>query len=254
MTARASSSPSSRSRWSPRTRSRRERTPLTYAFQVANDAAFTSMAFSQEGIAQGGDGSTRVVLTKLPGPLAKTYFWRVRASSGTHPGTLRAGTHVQHRPRSRPAGARAGVARIGRARFRATPSLTTNNVQRSGPVTAITYKFDLSDSSTFGRILFTSDGSRAVGSVDDGDREHSVGGRPVLLARSGLRQRQHRLIAGVDVLGVHLQPVQPVAGDDGELALRLRELGRDGKDYEHHVHQGLLRRGLRQAARTQPLA
>ena len=34
-------------------------------------------------------------------------------------------------------------------------NLTTNNVQRSGPVTAITYKFDLSDSSAFGRILFT---------------------------------------------------------------------------------------------------
>jgi hypothetical protein len=127
--------------------------PLTYTFQVANDAAFTSMAFSQDGVAQ-GDGSTRVVVNRLPGPLAKNYFWRVRANSGTVPGPFAPartfsvgpevvlGTPVLSSPGS-------GATVSGNA------TLTTNNVQRSGPVTAITYRFDVSDSTSFGRILFT---------------------------------------------------------------------------------------------------
>ena len=129
-------------------------TTLTYTFQVANDAAFASMAFSQEGIAQGGDGSTRVVLGKLPGPLAKTYFWRVRATSGTTPGLFAPTRSFSVGPEvvlQAPVLASPGSG----AAISGDVSLTTNNVQRSGPVTAITYRFDLSDSSSFGRILFT---------------------------------------------------------------------------------------------------
>src|SRR3954470_8974898 len=63
---------------------------LTYGFQVATDAGFASLAFSQEGIAQGGSGSTSVTLPKLPGPLAKTYYWRARASSGSTVGLFTA--------------------------------------------------------------------------------------------------------------------------------------------------------------------
>jgi hypothetical protein len=129
-------------------------TPLTYTFQVANDAAFTSMAFSQDNIAQGADGSTRVVLSKLPGPLAKTYFWRVRASSGSIAGlfaparTFSVGPEVV-------LGAPVLASPGSGATVSGSAILTTNNVQRSGPVTAITYRFDLSDSASFGRILFT---------------------------------------------------------------------------------------------------
>jgi hypothetical protein len=130
-------------------------TALTYTFQVANDAAFTSMAFAQEGIAQGGDGSTRVVVAKLPGPLAKTYFWRVRATSGTVPGPFSPARSFSIGPEvvlAAPVLASPGSG----ATVSGNATLTTNNVQRSGPVTAITYRFDVSDSTTFGRILFTS--------------------------------------------------------------------------------------------------
>jgi hypothetical protein len=127
---------------------------VTYTFQVSTDAAFGSLAFSQEGIAQGGNGSTSVTLPKLPGPLAKNYFWRVRASSGGTVGLFTAARTFTIGPEvilQAPvlASPGSGAAVSGAA------SMTTNNVQRSGPVTAITYRFDLADSSSFGHIVFT---------------------------------------------------------------------------------------------------
>jgi hypothetical protein len=128
--------------------------PMTYGFQVATDAAFASLAFSQEGIAQGGNGSTSVTLPKLPGPLAKNYFWRARASSGGTVGLFTAARTFTIGPEvilAAPVLASPGSG----AAVSGTPTLTTNNVQRSGPVTAITYRFDLADSSSFSHIVFT---------------------------------------------------------------------------------------------------
>jgi hypothetical protein len=123
----------------------------TYTFQVATDAAFTSPVVSQEGVAQGGaNGSTSLVLPKLAG--AKTYFWRARATSSGTVGlfatarTFSVGPEVVlQAPVLASPGSGASVS--------GTVSFTVNNVQRSGPVTAITYRFDLTDSSSFSHIL-----------------------------------------------------------------------------------------------------
>jgi len=123
----------------------------TYTFQVATDAAFTSPVVSQEGVAQGGaNGSTSLVLPKLAG--AKTYFWRARATSSGTVGlfatarTFSVGPEVVlQAPVLASPGSGASVS--------GTVSFTVNNVQRSGPVTAITYRFDLTDSASFSRVL-----------------------------------------------------------------------------------------------------
>jgi hypothetical protein len=122
----------------------------TYTFQVATDAAFTSPVVSQEGVAQGANGSTSLVLPKLAG--AKTYFWRARATSSGTVGlfatarTFSVGPEVVlQAPVLASPGSGASVS--------GTVSFTVNNVQRSGPVTAITYRFDLTDSSSFSHIL-----------------------------------------------------------------------------------------------------
>src|SRR5579864_5262928 len=53
---------------------------LTYTFQVASDAAFASIVFSQGGVVQ-GSGTTSLQISKLAG--AKSYFWRAFATSGS---------------------------------------------------------------------------------------------------------------------------------------------------------------------------
>ena len=55
-------------------------TALTYTFEVASDSGFASKAFTKDGVAA-GSGTTSVKLDKLAAD--KTYFWRVRASSGS---------------------------------------------------------------------------------------------------------------------------------------------------------------------------
>jgi len=57
-------------------------TPLTYTFEVANDAAFANKVYSKEGVAS-GSGQTSLKIDTLPGPAAKSYFWRARATSGS---------------------------------------------------------------------------------------------------------------------------------------------------------------------------
>jgi hypothetical protein len=125
---------------------------LTYSFQVASDAAFASVVFSQDGVAEGGNGQTSVSVSKLPG--AKTYFWHARASSGGSAGLFSAGRTFSIGPEvvlQTPVLASPGSG----GSVSGTPLLTVNNVQRSGPVTAITYRFDVADSSSFGHIVFT---------------------------------------------------------------------------------------------------
>jgi hypothetical protein len=126
--------------------------PLTYSFQVASDAAFASLVFSQDGVAEGTNGQTSVSVSKLPG--AKTYFWHARASSGGSAGLFSPGRSFSIGPEvvlQTPVLASPGSG----GSVSGTPLLTVNNVQRSGPVTAITYRFDVADSSSFGHIVFT---------------------------------------------------------------------------------------------------
>ena len=56
-------------------------TPLNYTFEVASDAAFANKVFTKDGVA-GGSAQTSLKIDTLPGPAAKSYFWRARVSSG----------------------------------------------------------------------------------------------------------------------------------------------------------------------------
>jgi hypothetical protein len=127
-------------------------TPLTYSFQVASDAAFASLVFSQDGVAQGANGQTSLAISKLAG--AKTYFWRARAFSGTlaglysPPRTFSVGPEIVLQTPV-PASPAQNATASGNA------SLIINNIQRSGPVAQIFYRFDVADSSSFGHIVFS---------------------------------------------------------------------------------------------------
>jgi hypothetical protein len=128
-------------------------TALTYGVQVASDAAFTSVVYTKDGIAENSGGQTSQAIDKLSG--AKSYFWRARATAGALVGAYTAGRGfavgpevvLQNPVLASPA---SGSTVFGQ------PQLIVNDVGRSGPIGVISYLFELADSASFTNILFSS--------------------------------------------------------------------------------------------------
>jgi hypothetical protein len=122
--------------------------PLTYRFEVAADTGFTTIVFHREGIAPGDAGRTSL---RLPDPLAPehSYYWRVRAEDGanTGPYSSAAAFEVFTPIVIDPPDLVSPVVNAVGTPLR--PTFVVNNVRRSGPVGAIAYLFELSDSASF---------------------------------------------------------------------------------------------------------
>jgi len=124
-------------------------TALTYTFEVAPDAGFATIVATKAGTEAGGQQTA--TLDKLPGD--KKYFWRARAVSGSVIGPNSNARSFQVGPEvvlaaPVPASPAQNGTLTGAAR------LTVNNVDRSGPVGQVTYRFEVSDSSSFGSTVF----------------------------------------------------------------------------------------------------
>jgi hypothetical protein len=132
----------------------------TYTFEVASDAGFGSIVFSRDNVAE-GSGQTSVKVDKLAGN--KDYFWRARAvSSGVNglnsPGrTFNVGPEVVIQAPVQISPAQNGT-------LNGNGALVTQNASRTGPAGQIFYKFDVSDSSSFSNIVFTSTTAEQAGS------------------------------------------------------------------------------------------
>jgi len=118
----------------------------TYTFEVATDAAFGAKVFSKTGITEGGGGQTSLTVDQLAA--SSTFYWHVRADAG---GTI--GQFTAVRPFTiGPAvtvGAPALLTPVNGAVTAGWPTLSVSNASRSGPVGAITYRFEVGTSSTF---------------------------------------------------------------------------------------------------------
>ena len=126
----------------------------TYTFEVATDAAFANKVYTKDGVAEGA-GSTALKIDTLAGPLAKNYFWHARAAIGAvvSPFTAARGFSV---------GAQVTIT----APVAASPSaggtvgsngiLAVTNATTTGPAGAVSYRFEVSDSSAFTNLVFTS--------------------------------------------------------------------------------------------------
>jgi hypothetical protein len=122
---------------------------LTYTFEVATDAGFANIVATKGGTDAGGRQTA--ALDKLAGD--KKYFWRARASSGSFSGPNSNARAFQVGPEvvlASPAAAfpSQNGTLTGAAR------LTVNNVDRSGPVGEVTYRFEVSDSASFAQTVF----------------------------------------------------------------------------------------------------
>jgi hypothetical protein len=124
----------------------------TYTFEVATDPDFKSIVYSKSGVPAGSGGQTSLTLPAIPP--ATTYYWRARDINGVTAGPTAAAKSFAIGPEiilQTPV--LASPAQNGSATGTAT--LVVNNVGRTGPTGQINYEFDLSDSSSFGNILFS---------------------------------------------------------------------------------------------------
>jgi hypothetical protein len=126
-------------------------TVLTYTFQVASDAGFGTVVFSRDNVAEGGSGQTSVAVDRLVG--ARTYYWRARANSGGVTGLFTAARSVAIGPEvvlQKPTlGDPATNSSVPEQ-----PILNVYTVPRTGPAGAITYRFEVSESSGFGSLAY----------------------------------------------------------------------------------------------------
>jgi hypothetical protein len=126
-----------------------------YSFEVATDSGFTHKVFTRDNLnaEQGGGVTHQAIDARLPG--ATTYYWHTKVTSGTSVGpfgptfSFTLGPEITLQPPVPLSPAQDGNA------SGATPVLTTTNTVKSGPATAITYTFQVSDSPSFGNIVFS---------------------------------------------------------------------------------------------------
>ncbi len=121
--------------------------PLSYVFEVATDMGFTNKVFKREGVTP-GEGRTAL---RLPDPLAsgRTYYWRAQAVDGANSSPVSALAFftvftpiVINQPRL--------DFPINNTRIDdLKPEFRITNAPRSGPVGAINYVLELSDSDSF---------------------------------------------------------------------------------------------------------
>lgn len=117
---------------------------VLYTFEVATDAAFASKV--QTKTTAPGSSQTSVVLAALPA--GQSYFWHVRATGADTTGTFSATETFAVGP-AITLGTPGVVAPLSGATPSGWPTFIVSDSTRSGPVGPVTYKFEVSTSSTF---------------------------------------------------------------------------------------------------------
>lgn len=138
---------------------------VTYAVEVAADAAFTQKVFARDGIPEGG-GMTSVTISSLPASSGDvTYYWRSTATIdgvASQPTATRSFVVQQQIVVNAPVlSAPANASTTTEVR----PTFVVRNATRQGAVGAITYKFQVSRESEFSSLLFDATVPEASGGL-----------------------------------------------------------------------------------------
>ncbi len=124
---------------------------VTYALEVSTSSTFASTMVSQDGIAEGTDGTTSVALPPLAGNT--TYYWRSRAVVDGIAGEPSPVQSFFVRPNITINLPSIETPTAGSDVFAARPTFTVTNATRSGPAGTIFYEFQVSTSASFGSTL-----------------------------------------------------------------------------------------------------
>lgn len=130
--------------------------PMTITVQVAPDTSFTGQVFTQTGIAVSDSGLTRYL---LPGklPTGRTYYWRAKADDGANTSGWSPAWNFEAlapivigtpEPKFPLANERVSTN---------TPELSAGNASASGPISSLSYNFQVSERSDFVTILFNAE-------------------------------------------------------------------------------------------------
>jgi hypothetical protein len=130
-----------------------------YTFEVATDTAFTAKVQTKDGVAEGSGGQTSVKLDALAP--AKDYYWHARATAAGTTGVFGAALKFTIGP-AISINAPVPIAPINGAATGARPALRATNATRTGPAGAISYRFEVSTTSTFNSVLMTGTNSEGV--------------------------------------------------------------------------------------------
>jgi hypothetical protein len=125
---------------------------VTYTFEIAADAAFTTKVQTKDGVAEGNAGQTSVKLDALDG--AKDYYWHARASGGGTTGVFGAAYKFTVGP-AIVISAPTPVTPLNGTTTSGWPTFTVIDAARSGPAAPLVYRFDIATSADFSTIAVT---------------------------------------------------------------------------------------------------
>jgi hypothetical protein len=141
---------------------------LTYTFEVAADAGFTSKVFSRSSIAQ-GDGKTSVTLDRLE--IGRAYYWRAWAEDGANTGTAAsAGFEIYPKAAINPPTPISPA--NGSLVSSTTPTIVVGNAATVGPVGFIAYEFYVANDQAFTSLV-------AAGIVNEGTGQTTFTSSPL---------------------------------------------------------------------------
>jgi hypothetical protein len=126
--------------------------PLSYTFEVATDAGYTTKVFARASVPPGQGGKTSVQLDKLE--LGRTYYWRARGEDGANTGPyMTARFDILPRPFI------SAPVPISPANNEQTssrrPALRAHNVDKNAAVGGLVYEFQVSSNQAFTQITGT---------------------------------------------------------------------------------------------------
>jgi hypothetical protein len=138
--------------------------PLTYVFDIAADAAFSGVAFTQTGVQPGANGQTSFVLPQNL-PADKTYYWRAHAQDGANSGTYVTASFSVYTPVVIQAPTPTTPSN-GAAVSNLKPTLTVNNANHTGPVGALSYYFQVASDPNLSNLVTSGIVAEGVGSTN----------------------------------------------------------------------------------------
>jgi hypothetical protein len=126
--------------------------PLKYTFEIAVDAGFTNKVFSREAVDPGTTGRTSVTLSEALAS-GRTYYWRAMALDGANSGPYASAANFDvYTPVVIQAPTL--VSPVDGVKVTTTkPTFKANNAARTGPVGAVTYNFQVSETQAFSAVV-----------------------------------------------------------------------------------------------------
>lgn len=122
----------------------------TYTFEVASDAAFANKVYTKSGVAQGSNGQTSLTIDRLGA--GADYYWRAGAEGGGTVGLFSSG-RLFTIGQAIVINAATPVSPVSNLQTNARPTLTVTNATRSGPVGALTYRFEVATNAGFSPVI-----------------------------------------------------------------------------------------------------